>query len=80
MAMDTHTWISNPQTGGQWQCPNEALEHHLSQGWEQMDEAPPEPNPAIAERLAAQRKEAEAAEDSEKEPQPKAAARGKTKE
>lgn len=47
----SHTWVKHPDTGGHWQCPNEALDEMKALGWEPCD-APPEPNPAIAERLA----------------------------
>lgn len=47
----THTWVRHAETGGFWQCPNVALDEMKCLGWEPCD-APPEPNPAIAERLA----------------------------
>lgn len=47
----THTWVKHRETGGYWQCPNEAMDYYAKLGWE-PSEAPEEPNPAIAEMLA----------------------------
>ncbi len=48
----THTWVRHEVTGGTWQCPTEALGHYQDLGW-QPCEPPAEPNPAVAELLAA---------------------------
>jgi len=51
MAMDGFTWVTSPETGGFWQCPDGALDDMIKLGW-QPCEAPREPNPAVDERLA----------------------------
>lgn len=28
-----HTWVTHPETGGVWACPNDALEVQLRRGW-----------------------------------------------
>lgn len=48
----THVWMHHPANpDGYWQCPVEGVEDFLARGWE-LSDPPPEPNPAIAERLA----------------------------
>lgn len=57
--MNTHVWVRHREHGGYWQCPIEALADYEAKGWEPSDQ-PAEPNPAVAEMLAA--REAAAAE------------------
>lgn len=59
--MDTHVWVYHPATKNHWQCPVAALDETLARGW-QLTEAPPEPNPAVAERVAFLAEQAAAAE------------------
>lgn len=72
----SHTWVRHTETGNFWQCPDEALEHFMALGWE-PSEAPPEPNPAVAERIAWEQSQAAAEAD---DTQSKPASRGKSKE
>lgn len=72
--MDTHIWVHHPETGNHWQCPVGFLEEALAVGWVES-EAPPEHNPATAERTAFLA--ALAAEQAETKPT-KAARRGES--
>lgn len=78
----THTWVRHTETGGYWQCPNDALDVYLAKGWEITD-PPAEPNPAIAERLAwqAQQQAPETATAAQADtPRPRAARRDQSTE
>lgn len=77
----THTWVRHAETGGYWRCPNEALDEMRLMGWEPSD-APPEPNPAIAERLAweAEQHKLRDTERSAETKPTRAARRGETQE
>lgn len=84
MAMQGFTWVRNTTTGGYWQCPDGVLDHFRALGWE-PSEAPPEPNPAIAERVAweaeqASARETAAAESAKPKTPTKAARSGETQE
>jgi hypothetical protein len=51
---DGFTWLSYPETGGTFRCPDGAVEDWKDMGWEPCD-PPEETNPAIADRLALER-------------------------
>lgn len=77
----THTWVRHAEHGGYWQCPTDALDAMADLGWQPVDpsEVPPEPDPAVAERIAweaARAAEAEKAESTST----RAARRGEPKE
>jgi hypothetical protein len=67
------TWLKHvgtegtPGHEGTWACPSSAVETWAAMGWEPCD-PPEEPNPVVAENLAAQRAEADrlAAEEANK--------------
>lgn len=78
----SHTWVYHPAIDQHWLCPDGSLQDQISLGW-QPCEAPPEPNPAVAERIAFERELAAAAAEtqSEAEPEPTIAAdRGEIEE
>lgn len=85
MAM-SQTWVRHRDHGGFWQCPDGALEAMAELGWEVVDPAlvPPEPNPAVAERVAWEAEQAEiaqAAEQSARKSKPtRAASRGESEQ
>lgn len=56
---DARTWLHNPEIGGTFHCPDGAVEAWLQRGWQVMDTAPQEPDPAVVELVAW--REAEAA-------------------
>lgn len=62
MADDPRTWLRHPETGGYFHCPDGAVEGWEEIGWQRSDPPPPEPNPAVADRLALERELAEKAE------------------
>lgn len=59
-AVDGFTWLTHPETGGSFNCPDAAVADWLANGW-QPGEAPVEVNPAIAERIAFEQQQAAAA-------------------
>lgn len=52
---DERVWLKHPEHGGYFHCPAGAVEAWTSPelGWEVADDEPEEPNPVIAELLAA---------------------------
>ncbi|MEO3922713.1 hypothetical protein ABGB07_02340 [Micromonosporaceae bacterium B7E4] len=74
--MSDHTWVRHAVHGGYWQCPTEVLDEYRAKGWEPSD-PPEEPNPAVAEMLAAREAAAKTAETTKPT---KAAPRGKSEE
>lgn len=72
----THVWLHNAATDGTWLCPVQAVDEYVSRGWVECD-APPEPNPALAEQLAWRAQLAEQA-DAESAPAAPKAAKPKT--
>lgn len=63
--------------GGAFLCPDGAVADWLAMGWE-PGEAPEEPNPVVAENIAAQKAAAEEAASAEKKPAKKARAAHET--
>lgn len=65
----SHTWVYHPAIEQYWLCPDEALQDQIALGWRPC-EAPPEPNPAVAERIAFERelRERQAEKDAAEEP------------
>lgn len=51
--MDERQWLRYPETGGYNHCAVEAVPGWIEMGWEKCDPPPDEPNPAVAEILAA---------------------------
>lgn len=41
----SHVLIRNPITGGEWDCPQAALDRYLADGWELVNPDPPAPKP-----------------------------------
>lgn len=84
MTAMSHTWVRHREHGGYWQCPDGALDAMAELGWEVVDPAtvPPEPNPAVAERIAWEAEQAEiarAAEEAATKPKStRAASRGES--
>lgn len=67
MAMDGFVWLHNPETGGHFHCPPDAVEAWTDRGWELAEQPPPEPDktrdePMLA-ALAAQLAPAQSVED-----------------
>lgn len=58
--MTGFTWVKHREHGGYWQCPDGVLDEMAKVGWEPSD-APEPPNPAVAERIAWEREQAELA-------------------
>lgn len=55
---DGFTWLRQPETGGVFRCPDAAVEDWCKdRGWEPC-EPPEEVNPAVAERITAEREQA----------------------
>lgn len=65
MADDPRTWLRYPETGGYFHCPDAAVEGWEEIGWVRSDPPPPEPNPALADRLAQEQRLAAEAEQAE---------------
>ena len=64
----SHTWLKHNETGGTWQCPDDAVEAFKVRGWEPCD--PPETDDShLYDKPPAK-----------PEPQPRKAASGRTKE
>jgi hypothetical protein len=42
--MGTHVWLRNPETGGEWECPNDEglITYYTARGWERFE--PPTEN------------------------------------
>lgn len=38
----SHTWMRNPDTGGEWECPDLLVDVYTARGWEVMADAPAE--------------------------------------
>jgi hypothetical protein len=71
-------WLYNPQTGGYFHCPEDALGYWLGMGWEKSD-PPEEENLAVAERRAWEQKQ-EAAEAAKSKKSAKPVASGEPQE
>lgn len=65
---DERVWLRNPETGGHFHCPADAVAEWTTpdMGWVRAEEPPEEHNPVVAEALAQRRALAEQAAAEEK--------------
>lgn len=75
--VDDFTWLTHPDTGGTWRCPDPAVEAWLARGWQLGEEPPepdttkdPEPEPAPAAMQAPEPIADEPTEDAATAPEP----------
>lgn len=59
--MNDRIWLHHPETDGYFHCPADAKDTFLDLGWELTESGPPETNPVVAERIAFERTQQEAA-------------------
>lgn len=48
----TRRWLTHPQTGGHFHCPDDAVDAWRDMGWQPAEAPPGPPSPAVAENLA----------------------------